>query len=283
MNFGKKASALILAVIMVMSFAGCSQFATSEIDEKAVLTTVGDVKLTAGMMNFYARQSQSLLEGYYSQSSVEIWTQEVERGVTYEDTMKEEILKELQDLYLIQINAEEYELSVTEDELKAIETAADAFEKANTEEAKDKASAKKEYAVEYLKLVTLQEKLLNVLEAKHLEAAEESEDADATSEETDTTSEDADTAKETAETKAQEEYATILEGWRKNTKITVDKKLWAKISFHDLQVMPIYDDTTTDDTTKDDTTKDDTTKDDTTTDSTTTDDATADSTTTENK
>ena len=41
------------------------------------------------MMNFYARQAQALMEGYYSQSSEEFWTQEVERGVTYEDTIKE--------------------------------------------------------------------------------------------------------------------------------------------------------------------------------------------------
>lgn len=258
-KFGKKASVLILVITMVMSFVGCSQFKKNEIDEKAILTTVGDVNVTAGMMNFYARQSQSLLEGLYSQSSVEIWTQEVSRGVTYEDTMKADILTELQDLYLVQIHAEEYKLSVTEEELKAIEAAADAFEKVNTAEAKDKASAKKEYAVQYLKLVTLQEKLYDALEAKQLEAAGED-------------SKDADAAKEIAKTKAEEEYKTLVEGWRKNTKITVDEKVWEKISFHDLQVMPTYDEVSTDDKTTDDTTKDNTTK-----------DTTADSTTTETK
>ena len=256
-KFVKKASVLILVVAMVMSFVGCSQFKKNEIDEAAILTTVGDVKVTAGMMNFYARQMQSLYEGLYSQSSVELWTQELSRGVTYEDTMKEDILTELQDLYLIQMHAEEYEISLTDEELKAIEAAADAFVKANTAEAKDKVSGKKEYAVEYLKLITLQEKLYDVLEEKHLETAEED-------------SQDAESAETTAKTNAEEEYATLVEGWRKNTKITVDEKVWETISFHDLQVMPIYDDTTTDDTTTDSTTTDSTTTDDTTADSTTT-------------
>lgn len=242
-KFVKKVSVLVLAVVMILSFAGCSQFTKAKLDESAILTTVGDVKVTAGMVNFYARYNQSLLEGYYSQSSVELWTQEVERGVTYEDTMKDDILAELQDLYLVQMHAEEYEISVTDDELEAIEKAAKAFEKANKKDTKEKASVKKEYAVEYLKLVTLQEKLYDVLEAKHLkEAGKDSKDADA--------------AKEIAKKNAETEYKELVEKWRKDVKITVNEKVWDQISFHDLQVMPIYDEvTTTEDTKKEESTE----------------------------
>ena len=228
MKFGKKASVLILAVIMVMSFAGCSQFGKQTIDEKAVVITVDDVKVTAGLVNFWARNAQSIYEGYYSQSGTNPWIQEIERGQTYEDMMKDEVAKEIQNLYLLEKHAEEYKITLTDEELKAIDAAAEKFEKANSEDAKDKVSAKKEYAVEYLRLLTLQEKLYDSLEAKHLEeAGKDSKDTEA--------------AKKIAEEKANEEYNSLIEKWRKSAKLTLDEKVWKQIDFQALQVMPIYD------------------------------------------
>lgn len=160
-RFGKKAISLLLVAVMTMVlFTGCGTKKYTAIDEAAVLMTVGDTKVTAGMVNFYIRYQQSLMESLYSANTdYNIWAQEVEDGETYETTMKEAMLEEMQTLYILSAHVADYEVSLTEDELASIETQATAFEEANSEDAKEKASATKEYAIEYMKLKTIAKKM----------------------------------------------------------------------------------------------------------------------------
>lgn len=164
-KFGKKAiSVLLIAMLTITTLVGCAKEKTIKLDETAVLMTVGDTKVTAGMVNFYMRYQQSLMESLYSANqNYNIWAQEVEKGVTYEDTMKEAMLEQLQELYILNEYAQEYKVSLTEDELAAIEKQAEEFEKANSKEAKQKASATKEYATEYMKISMVAKKMKDAM------------------------------------------------------------------------------------------------------------------------
>lgn len=155
-TFGKKAAALVIAAVMAMtSLVGCTS-----VDDSKIVATVGDNKITAGMANFYMRLSQSSIESMYaSYYGEEFWDMELEEGVTFEENMKESAMKTLQELYLLQDHMEEYKVSLSEDELKAIDTAAETFDKANSGDVKEKVSASKDIVVEYLKLISIAEKM----------------------------------------------------------------------------------------------------------------------------
>lgn len=164
-KFGKKAiSILLIAMLTITTLVGCTKEKTVKLDEAAVLMTVGDTKVTAGMVNFYMRYQQSLMESLYgANQDYNIWAQEVEKGVTYEETMKDAMLEQLQELYILNEYVEEYKVSLTEDELASIEKQAEEFEKANSKEAKQKASATKEYATEYMKVSMVAKKMKDAM------------------------------------------------------------------------------------------------------------------------
>ena len=81
-------------MLAITSLVGCASKEPEALDESAVVMTIGDAKVTAGMMNFYVRYQQSLVESVYqSYLGDDVWRQEVEDGKTYEETMIDTILE----------------------------------------------------------------------------------------------------------------------------------------------------------------------------------------------
>lgn len=172
----KRIIALAAVAAMVMtSFVGCGS-----VDNSEIVAKVGDSKITAGMANFYARYQQPSFEEYYvsyqdyQQQQIygsvmyetEMdWSVEQEEGVTLEDTYKDDVMTSLQNLYIMEDHMKDYDVELTKDELKAIEKAAKAFIKANSDDAKEKISADKETVVEFLKLMTISVKVENAIRA----------------------------------------------------------------------------------------------------------------------
>lgn len=166
----KRIIALAAVAAMVMtSFVGCGS-----IDNSEIVATVGDSEITLGMANFFARYQQPSFEEYYvsyqdyQQQQIygsvmyetEMdWSIEQEEGVTLEDTYKDDVMKSLQELYILEDHMDEYEVELTKDELKAINKAAKAFIKANSDDAKEKISADKDTVAELLKLMTISTKM----------------------------------------------------------------------------------------------------------------------------
>lgn len=162
-KFGKKALALTaVAALSVSALTGCG----SKIDNNAVVSTVGETDIKLGMANFYARYQESNLESLYQYYFGEnFWGNVMAEDVTYEESTKDSIMKELQEYYLLDAHAAEYNVSLTEEELAAFDAAADAFLKANKSDAKKLISADKETVVEYLRLVKLAEKMRTAITA----------------------------------------------------------------------------------------------------------------------
>ena len=164
-KFGKRAIALILAVLMLAGvMAGCKRQEAAKLDENAVLMTIGDAEFKAGLCNFYLRYQQSLMESLYgANAGYNIWEQATGDNKTYEDVMKNIMLEQFQETLIIYLHAEDYKVELTENELKNIESLAEAFEKANSKEAQEKASATKAYAAEYMKIHTIAKKVTDLM------------------------------------------------------------------------------------------------------------------------
>lgn len=161
-RFGKKAVVLALVATMAMtSLVGCTGVKDSEI-----VATVGDSKITAGLANFYVRYQQASIESSYSSYYGEdFWDMVVdeEKGTTFEENMKDSMMEMLQTLYILEDHAKDYKVALTEEETAAIDKAAEAAEKANSEGVREKVSVTKEIVAEYLRLVTLSEKMYDAI------------------------------------------------------------------------------------------------------------------------
>ena len=144
--------------LALTSLTGCTSF-----DNDDVVATVGKEEIPAGVANFYARMQQAQYETYYAPmmgtTGEALWQQEMEEGKTYEESTKETLLLNLENLYLIRQHAEEYEVALTEEDTKAIEEAAKKFDEDNALEEKEAVSGYKKYIEEYLELVTIQSRM----------------------------------------------------------------------------------------------------------------------------
>lgn len=158
MKLLKKAIALVaVAALSITSLVGCGKGA-EPVDGSQIVMTVGEKEVALGVANFYARYVEGSYEEMYQMYGMEMdWSYEAEEGVTYEESIKSDILESVQELYILDAHAEEYGVALTEDEQTAIDEAAAAFKEANTEEAYELVSG--EYAAEYFRLITISEKM----------------------------------------------------------------------------------------------------------------------------
>ena len=159
----RAAMAAAAAALAATTITGCS----GSLDTEAVVMTVGDEEVTLGVANFYARMTKAQYETYYlsmmssngmTMTAEDMWNQEYE-GETTEQTTKDGLLESLQNMYLISQHAEEYGVSLTEEEQDAISEAVAQFDEDNTDEAKEAVSGYKKDIEKYLELVTIQSKM----------------------------------------------------------------------------------------------------------------------------
>ena len=168
----KRAAALGLSALLASTaLAGCGseKESSSTIDGTATLMTVNDEKVPLGVAAFYARYQQAQLYQLYQMyfgSASSIFSQSYdESGTTYGDEMKEEMLTNLKTMMVIRQHAEDYDISISDSEEKAIEKAAQQYIDSNDEETRKKVGASKEDAVEAMELQTYQSKMMDPIVA----------------------------------------------------------------------------------------------------------------------
>lgn len=148
---------LLAAAVAAGAMAGCGK---QTIEDSDVVATVGDTEIKGNVANFYARYQQAMYETYYgSMMGDNMWKTEVEKGKTYEETAKETIMQSLEELYLVNEHAEDYKVSLTDEEEQSIEDAADQFVKDNDADVRDAISGDKDTVEEVMKLFTIQQKM----------------------------------------------------------------------------------------------------------------------------
>ena len=164
----KKVIALVMvAMLSITALVGCKK--QEPIDDVEIVMTVGDKEVELGMANFFVRYQQSMAESememYQMYGYVMEWDMEVEDGKTYEEDFKSSALESLKKLYTIDAHAADYNVALTEGETAKIAEAAKAFEGANTGDVFNKVSGV--YVKEYLRLITISEKMHDAVKASH--------------------------------------------------------------------------------------------------------------------
>lgn len=159
----KLVSVLVAATLASTAMVGCG----SSVDNSATIMTIGGEEVSAGVANFYARYQQAMYETYYmSFMGEDMWISDMGEDMSYEDSVKEGIMSTLQELYVIKQHAQELEIELTEEELEAIDLAADEFMASNKDaEVNEAIGASKENVVEVLSLFKLQAKADPVIKA----------------------------------------------------------------------------------------------------------------------
>ena len=154
----RRAAAVGIAGMMaVTGLTGCGSMNNDD-----VVATVGKSEIKLGVANFYARMQQAQYETYYAglmgTTGEEMWSKETD-GKTYEQTVKSDVIKSLENLYILKQHMADYDISLTDDEKKAIKKAADEFDENNALEDKEAVSGYTKYVKELLELETIQPKM----------------------------------------------------------------------------------------------------------------------------
>lgn len=148
----KKRTAILLAGVLGASVlaGGCG----NRINQDAVAATIGDQEITLGYLNFVAHYIQSsydsLLVSYYGE---DYWTNEEyadDDGLTMEDSVKADILDDVELAYLLEAHMDDYGVEITDEDMEAITAAAEEFMSDNTDEAIAAMGATQEYVEDYL-------------------------------------------------------------------------------------------------------------------------------------
>lgn len=222
MNKGLKRAAVfgLSASLLATSLAGCSKSESSAFDADAVLMTINEEEVPAGLFKFAVHYSQAqtqyIYDSYFGDNS---FSYEYSDGYTIGDMVKSSALASFEEMILARQHMDEYEVELTEDEETAISEAAAAFIEANDEEVLTAMSATQEIVEEYLSLITIQNKMETAMsadvdrEVSDEEAAQRRieyvyvamETEGETEEETDT--EEVETDSEAAESDSEEETA----------------------------------------------------------------------------
>lgn len=162
----KRVTAALLTVLTgAMLLSGCTP------SDGRTVAKIGDEKVTYGEANFMVRYMQSMYEAYYKAygSDMEtVWSGDSgsDDGTTMEDSVKNTVKDQIEEYYLLRQNMDKYDVSLSEDDEKAISDAADTFIKANSDEAIEAMNATTENVKNYLELITIQKRMQEKIEAE---------------------------------------------------------------------------------------------------------------------
>ena len=165
----KKLSAVGLSAVLTAGMlAGCgAKDAPVKIDGSKVVTTVNDEEVQLGVVSFYAKYQQAYLFQMYSSyfGTAEIFDTPATSSSdqTYGEQMRDSVLENVEDLVLLSQHAEEYGVSLTEEELKKIDGVAQAYIDENSEKVREEIGASFDNVVTLLKLQTVQSKMYEPL------------------------------------------------------------------------------------------------------------------------
>lgn len=158
----KRVLTLVLTAAMaVTALTGCGSFKGDE-----VVATVESTDITADLANFFARYTQAEYETYYAAYLGEdMWTSDASDGNTYEESVKESVLKTLENMILLEQHMSDYGVELTDEEKALITETAAKFDEANTFEEKEMISGDKDTVERALTLMAVQQKMMDAIQA----------------------------------------------------------------------------------------------------------------------
>ena len=161
----KKVTALVLAgVLGAATLTGCGN---KTVDADAIVAKMDDGNVRLGVANFMARYTQSAYDSIYvTYFGEDYWSQDMSgEGKTMEEDIKDDIMDQLKTYYALAAHMDEYDVKITKSDQKKIDKAAKEFIKANDKETVEAMSATEQDVAEYLRLVTIQQRMQEKIEA----------------------------------------------------------------------------------------------------------------------
>lgn len=160
---GKIACGILASAILAGSFSGCGK-----LDGTQTVATVDGEKVTLGLANYIVRDQQAQMESYYQMmaqsygmdmSTMQIWDEKTEDGKTIGESTKDDAMETIHTQYAMKSHADEYNVTISEEEKSKIDEAAKSFMEANSAETLEKLAVSEGDIVTYLELLTYRQKL----------------------------------------------------------------------------------------------------------------------------
>lgn len=154
----KKITAMLLAAAMLTSFTatGCG----NKVNVQAAAATLDGKEISMGVANFMAQyqaaQTDLYFLAYYGEN---MWKSDSGDGTTMTDSVKDSVMENIRECYLMDAHTADYKIELTEEEKTAITEAASKFLADNSAEALEKMGATQETVEEMLRLYKIQTKM----------------------------------------------------------------------------------------------------------------------------
>ncbi len=157
----RTAAALMLAGSMALT--GCG----NTINPDQVLVTMDGNQKTVGVANFICQYNAVMYDTYYvSYFGEDMWDSDVySTGSTMADDVREEAIEEIRECYLMEAHMADYGVEITAEDTEKIKTAAQNFIAANSKKALKYMGATQEIVEEYLRLLTIRDKMKTAIKA----------------------------------------------------------------------------------------------------------------------
>lgn len=156
----KRLAALVLAgALCLTTFVACG------VKPEETAATLGDQKVTAGLVNFICKyQKAGIDDTYGAYFGADFWDKDLYGyGTTMEEDLKTSVMSSLHELYAAKAHMADKKVELTAEETAAITKAAQAFIAANSEEALEEMGATEEIVTEMLTLYTIQQKVYDAV------------------------------------------------------------------------------------------------------------------------
>lgn len=153
----KRVVSIALAAVTAASLAlsGCSR-----INDEAVVATLDGQEISLGLANFMAQYTAASFSTYMSYFGEDMWSQDLYGdGGTMQESVKSDVLDQIEIAYLLENHMEEYGVEITQEELDEIDSVAENFLEENTNKALKVMGASKEYVAEMLRIQLIQQKM----------------------------------------------------------------------------------------------------------------------------
>lgn len=160
----KAVCAALTASLAAMGLTGCG---SDNVDGTKTAITVNDESITLGQANFMLRYQQATMYNYYSQlysmygmqMPSEMYDQEGDDGKTTGETFKDQSLETIEKELLMRQHAEEYGVSLTDEEKEQAKEAAQAFADKNGDDVMKKLHATVDDIQDVLELYVIQSRI----------------------------------------------------------------------------------------------------------------------------
>ncbi|MFA9378239.1 MAG: SurA N-terminal domain-containing protein [Lachnotalea sp.] len=162
-NVSKKIAGIAVAVLACsIMVTGCAGSVKSD----TAVAVVNGEEIPFGVAKFDAKMQQVTYETYYgSMFGDDMWSQTIGGDMTFGESTLEGILDDLKEMYLVDQHADEYSITLTDEETASIAAAAAQFVADNTQDALDSMGANEDIINQYLTKYTIKDKVENVIKA----------------------------------------------------------------------------------------------------------------------